>query len=107
MPDLEFFARLYINELDRGDNSASINFMNYTLLGINQRPRGVKDFLSSFWGNSHHLWMWDKKSLGKELENVGFKEIRVCEFNDSEDKMFNLVEDKDRFQHAVAIECRK
>ena len=81
--------------------------MNSTLLGINERPRGFKGFISSFLGNANHLWMWDKKSLSEELKKVGFKEIRVCEFNDSEDTMFKHVEDLTRFQNAVSIECRK
>jgi SAM-dependent methyltransferase len=107
LPDLEFAARSYIKDLDNGDNLASLNFMNSTLLGIKERPRGLKGFLSSFFGNSNHLWMWDYKSLSEELKNVGFTETRVCEFNDSEDDMFKYVEDVGRFQNAVAIECKK
>ena len=40
--------------------------MNSTLLGINERPRGFKGFISSFLGNANHLWMWDKKSLSED-----------------------------------------
>lgn len=107
VPDLEFAARLYIKNLDNGDNLASLGFMNKTLLGIKERPRGLKGFLSSFLGNSQHLWMWDHKSLSEELKNVGFSQIRSCKFNDSEDEMFKYVEDIERFRNAVAIECRK
>jgi len=107
VPDLEFAARAYIKELDNGNNLASLNFINSTLLGIKERPRGLKGFLSSFFGNSHHLWMWDSKSLSEELKNVGFTQIRDCKFNDSEDQMFKYVEDAGRFECAVAIECRK
>lgn len=107
VPDLEFAARLYIKELDSNDNFASINFLNNTLLGIKERPKGLNGFLSSFFGNSHHLWMWDNKSLSEELRNVGFAQIRVCKFNDSEDIMFKFVEDIGRFENAVAIECIK
>lgn len=107
VPDLELAARTYINDYDKGNHSSSLNFMNSTLLGINERPRGFKGFISSFLGNANHLWMWDKKSLSEELKKVGFKEIRVCEFNDSEDTMFKHVEDLTRFQNAVSIECRK
>jgi SAM-dependent methyltransferase len=107
VPDLEFTARSYIKDLDNGDKLASINFINSTLLGIKERPRGLKGFLSSFFGNSHHLWMWDNKSLSGELEDVGFTQIRACIFNDSKDEMFKYVEDIGRFENAVAIECRK
>ena len=107
VPDLEFAARLYIKELGNGENSASINFLNNTLLGIQFRPRGIKDFISSFFGNSQHLWMWDYKSLSKELANAGFINIRKANFSDSEEAMFKYVEDVSRFENAVAIQCKK
>ena len=107
VPDLESLARLYIKELDNGDNLASLNFMNRTALGMQERPRGLKGFLNSFFGNSRHLWMWDNKSLLAELKDVGFTQIRACKFNDSEDEMFKSVEDINRFENVVAIECRK
>lgn len=107
LPDLEFLARSYIEELDNGYNKASINFMNNTLLGKKERLKGLKDFLSSFFGNSQHLWMWDNKSISEELMNVGFSQIRTCRFNDCEDEMFKYVENRERFENSVAIECRK
>ncbi len=107
VPDLESAARIYLNELDNNDNNASLNFINTTMLGIKERPRGFKNFLVSFLGNSSHLWMWDKKSLSEELRKVGFTQIRPCEFNDSNDEMFKFVEEIGRFENAVAIECIK
>jgi predicted SAM-dependent methyltransferase len=108
VPDLEFAARLYINELERGNNTASIDFVGRnTLLGIVDRPRGLKNFMTSFFGNSHHLWMWDYQSLSKELKDCGFTEIRRANFNDCEDEYFAYVESVGRFENAVAIECKK
>lgn len=107
VPDLEWAARKYIKELDNGDRKASLEFINSTLLGIKKRPKGIRGGISSFLGNSHHLWMWDTKSLALELENVGFKKIRKCQFNDCEDKMFQLVEDEGRFINCAAIQCEK
>ena len=107
VPDLEWIARTYVESLDSGNDEASLNFINTTLMGIKERPRSMEGFLSSFFGNSHHLWMWDSKSLSRELENVGFIEIRECKFNDSNDQMFKLVEDEGRFTNACSIECKK
>lgn len=107
VPDLEFAARLYIKELENGKNLASIDFLNNTLLGIQDRPRGLKNFIISFFGNSQHLWMWDYKSLSKELTNAGFTNIRKANFSDSEEAMFKYVEDINRFENAVAIQCKK
>lgn len=107
VPDLEYAARQYINCLDRGEKMASIEFMESTLLGIKVRPHGIKGFLGSFWGNSHHLWMWDKYSLGEELKIAGFKDVRICKFGDCEDPMFAHVESSNRFEFAAAVEGRK
>ena len=108
VPDLEFAAKEYIRSLHIGNNSASIQFVGLdTLLGIEKRSRGLKGLIKSFWGNSHHLWMWDKKSLQEELKRSGFIEIRECSFNDCEDHMFSLVEEEGRFGNAAAIECKK
>lgn len=107
VPDLEAAARVYLKSLDNGESFASIKFMENTFLGIEKRQRGFKGLLRYFWGNSHHLWMWDTKSLFMELENAGFTQIQKCKFNDSKDEMFKYVEDAIRFENAVAIECRK
>jgi SAM-dependent methyltransferase len=107
VPDLEFAARSYISKLENGNKLASLDFMNDTLLGIKTRPRNLIGFFSSFFGNSHHLWMWDKQSLSEALKEAHFRDVRVCRFNDCEDEMFKLVEDSGRFEHAVAIESRK
>jgi len=77
------------------------------LLGIKERPTGLQGFLGSFIGNVDHLSMWDNKSLSQELNNVGFTDIRTCQFNDSEAEMVKYVEDIGRFKNAVETECRK
>jgi len=107
VPDLESAMRNYIESIESKNNSASIDFLRNTLLGLENRPKGLKAVLSFLFGNSRHLWMWDKQSLVKELANVGFVNIRSCEFNDCEDRMFNLVENKNRFINSIAFECKK
>lgn len=107
VPDLEVLARAYVDKLNEGGEQASIKFVHDTLLGLQQRPTGMKGIVTAVLGNSHHLWMWDHKSMISELEKAGFKNIRKCEFNDSEDEMFKLVESKERFENAVSLECRK
>lgn len=105
VPDLEYMARQYISSLEKGDQFASIHFMNSTMLGLAKRPKSIKEILGYTFGNSHHLWMWDSRSLMQELSNTGFTQMRPCRFHDCADPMFNQVEDADRFEHAVAIEC--
>lgn len=107
VPDLEWAARKYIKDLDSGKTDANISFFNETLLGLKERPNGLKNIVSTLFGNSHHLWMWDKKSLANELSNAGFIKIRDCKFGDCEDDKFRFVEDEGRFINAVAIECCK
>ena len=105
--DLESATRNYLQRLDSGENAASIQFMSATLLGIEKRARGLKEQIGAMFGNSHHLWMWDRKSLSEELKAAGFQSVRPCSFNDSQDEMFKLVENEGRFEQAAAIESIK
>lgn len=107
LPDLEVAARTYISKLEKGNHAASLDFMKEVLLGVKQRPKGLKAVVSLLYGNSHHLWMWDHQSLSHELEKAGFKNIRKAHFDDSGDVMFKHVESKGRFVNAVAFECEK
>lgn len=107
VPDLEWLARTYIEELESGNATASIDFVGNTLLGVHYRPVSLKDFMISFFGNSHHLWMWDHRSLAYELKKTGFTDVRRCKFNDCVDEAFKKVEDEGRFSHAAAIEAKK
>lgn len=107
VPDLEIAAREYLQALDNGKKTASIDFLSSVMLGQHTRARGIKNLTRAAFGNSHHLWMWDVQSLGEELKAAGFNNIRPCQFDDSKDPMFKLVEDAGRFWHAAAIECTK
>ncbi len=107
VPDIEIMTRNYLKALDEQNDDASNDLIRSSLLGIENRPKGLKGLLSSYFGNSHHLWMWDRHSLKAELIKVGFKSVRDCLFNDSKDKQFNLVEDDSRFIGAVALEAIK
>ena len=107
MPDLESYAKLYLQELNSGNSNAGFVFFEHSRLGIVERPRGLKAMATALYGNAHHLWLWDFPSLNKELENAGFKNIRRCDFDDSTDKMFQLVEIVWRFKDAVAVECTR
>jgi SAM-dependent methyltransferase len=107
VPDLENAAREYLTSLENGDQFAAIKFMDSTLLGVEARATGVKGGLTFLLGNANHLWMWDHASLSGELKKSGFDNLRICSFNDSEEEMFKLVEDRGRFVNAVAIECKK
>jgi SAM-dependent methyltransferase len=104
VPDLEYLARSY---LESPSTDAAISFMQSTLLGKEDRNRSIKPFLREWLGNSHHLWMWDFKSLKSELAQVGFTEIRRAEFGDSADPKFREVEEADRWDKSLGIECRR
>jgi SAM-dependent methyltransferase len=106
VPDLKTAAENYLNQWEH-DSNASIAFMESVLLGVKEKKKGIIGTLKDAFGNSHHLWMWDQKSLSLELENAGFKNIRLCGYGDCEDINFNSVEEEDRFNQAVAIECKK
>jgi len=104
VPDLEILARRYLRTKDAG---AAVEFMRKTSLGTDRRPPGFTGLMKLWLGNSAHLWMWDFKGLKKELESVGFVNVRRCEFGDSSIALFRDVEDANRFVDSAAIECQK
>jgi predicted SAM-dependent methyltransferase len=104
LPDLEYSIKKYIDE--RSKDSALI-FLNETSLGKEKRSHGLKGFISEWFGNSQHLWMWDYCSISQELKNTGFINIRRAEFGDSTDPMFNEVEERDRWLNCLSVECIK
>jgi SAM-dependent methyltransferase len=106
LPDLEFYARTYLDELSGGDKLAAMRFIRQSMLGIEHRPRGLGGMVRSFLGNSHHLWLWDYSSLAAELAAVGFRDIRRCAYNDGPE-VFKAVEEHGRFVNCLAIECYK
>jgi len=104
LPDLERIAREYVES----DNpTAAESFMRSTMLGRDVRQRGLEAMLRAWLGNSQHLWMWDYKSLSHELTTAGFREIRRASIGDSRDPEFGRVEDAERWNGALGIECIK
>lgn len=104
LPDLEYSIDRYKKNPSR---DAALDFMLETSLGYKNRPNGIRGFVVAWLGNSQHLWMWDFKSLTAELEEAGFIEIRRASFNDSGLPIFDSVEDKDRWENCLGIECKK
>jgi len=104
LPDLEFHAKQYlINPSD----DAALSFMRKTYLGHEKRVTDLKGFFVSWFSNSQHLWMWDYKSIKSELQSAAFVGIRRAVFYDSSDSMFREVEEKDRWENCLGIECTK
>lgn len=107
VPDLEMRARKYIKQLEDGSVDANSWFMETSHLGTRSRSRGAVGLARSFFGNSAHLWMWDENSMRAALEKSGFVNVRRCQFNDSKNESFRLVEEVGRFHDAGAAidEC--
>jgi len=82
-------------------------FIRNTLLGKEKRVRGLKGLFLEWLGNSQHLWMWDYKSIKKELEEVGFKKIRRAFYGDYENINFKDVENYERWKNCLGVECQK
>jgi SAM-dependent methyltransferase len=107
VPDLEVAARDYLESLQKWSPDANERFMESTALGRRTRPRGIGGLLHLWLNSSTHLWMWDGPSMMRTLEAQGFRDVRRCMFNDSEDRMFSSIEDPLRFDGALAIEARR
>jgi SAM-dependent methyltransferase len=106
VPDLKAAVDAYIENYDQLDSPAS-ELMRNTMLGIEDRGKGLRSIMTKLYGNSKHLWMWDYKSMEYELQKAGFRNIRPSQFGDSTDNNFSFVEEEGRFNAAAAFECQK
>jgi len=104
LPDLEDLIKSYQNNTSV---NASMEFMEESYLGRHQRAKGLKGFVREWLGNSKHLWMWDFKSMKKELEAVGFKSIRRAYYHDSQHPEFKEVEELRRWNGQLGVNCFK
>jgi predicted SAM-dependent methyltransferase len=106
VPSLETKVKKYIK-----DNNAN-NFIKDIGMGEISKPKKIFSKIRYLFGNSKHPWMYDNKSMSKELENKNFKNINVCKFGDSNIKVFEEVEENERFVDSqglpeVCIQCTK
>ena len=104
MPDLRKSCENYLQ--DAANPEAAVEFINGIGMGLRKR-RKYSDRIISVFANSRHLWLWDYNAAKKILDKTGFREIRICEYNDSKIKEFEMVENKERFNGALAIEAKK
>lgn len=104
VPDFEQLAKAYVNS---SEESPAKWFMEISELGRVRRPRGLREFVTAWLGNSAHLWMWDEKSLRVALRAAGFKDIRRAAFGDADDPRFAEVEDPVRFDGCLAMQCSR
>jgi hypothetical protein len=95
VPDLAQIAGRYVQSRD------GHAFMRESGLG-----RQSRSWTSEVFGNSAHLWLWDEYSMGDALRKAGFTSIRRAAFNDSSDVRFCEVEQLERFEGCLAMECR-
>jgi predicted SAM-dependent methyltransferase len=104
IPDLRYYAQRYVNDLS---GMAAHKFMKDTGLGQEKRERNLYWFFLQWLGNSQHRWMLDYQSIGEELRQAGFQKIRHANYGDSKDPMFRKVEEKERWEKCLGIECAK
>jgi SAM-dependent methyltransferase len=111
VPDLEWRALHYVDAAKKLDPMAADRFLDSCLLGMKGRERGFIAFIRRRYGLSDHRWMYDYAVLKILLEEAGFTKVRRCEFGDSGDPMFSLVEAKKRFfegtERELAMEAIK
>lgn len=104
VPDLEQLTRDY---LACADDQSAMRFMHESGLGFMNRPRGWRGLLREWLGNSRHRWLWDYRSLERELKDAGFVDVRRASFGDAVDPMFREVEDCQRWEGCLGIESRR
>lgn len=102
MPDLRLLVDKYVAT---NSSDAAHELMKSSMLGQRSRPVGTKGLLRSWLGNAEHRWLWDYPAIAAELAKVGFTEIRRASFNDSADKRFAEVEERERWDNNLGAEC--
>jgi len=111
VPDLAWRAERYLRDRADGRREAADTFIEACNVGATKRPKGPVGLLRSLFGNSGHLWMYDRELIADLLQQAGFVDVRPCEFHDSGDPMFDLVEDRGRFfdggEAEVAMQARR
>jgi SAM-dependent methyltransferase len=81
-------------------------FMVTIGLGTQTRPRGFLAWVRNYLGNSAHLWAWDAFSMGKELREAGFTQVREVNYRDSGDELFQQLEHDVPWEFALGMEAR-
>lgn len=104
LPDLEYYIGGYVQQ---ADSTAAMKFLNSTHLGEPRVSKGLASLLQLLFGRSKHLWMWDYRAIEAELRAAGFTRIRRAYFGDSDDKHFNEVEERGRWENCLGVECKK
>jgi hypothetical protein len=104
VPDLEAQTRHYLNS---SEATAAHEFMRYTFLGVEKKPKGLREIIVDRYSGGKHLFMWDFKALEYELASAGFVNIRKASINDSDCPMMRGIESESRYEGAVAVECCK
>jgi hypothetical protein len=109
VPDLLWRVSQYLLATESEHLLAADNLMSSCYLGTKSKAKNPLAFARDHLGHSAHLWMYDFSALKYLLLESGFVDIRRCEFGDSKDPMFALVEDRNRFfegtQRELAIEA--
>lgn len=104
LPDLEYMIENY---RQNGSADAAVDFIKATGMGETCGRRAGHGLFRGTFGRSRHLWLWDYKSLSKEVADAGFVDIRRARFGDSADPAFTSVEDYSRWNTHLGIECRR
>ena len=104
LPDLKGLVETYINT---NDHTAAVNFMKISGLCMEKRPTGLKSFIFEWLSNSKHLWLWDYNAMKKACEDAGFSQVRRAYFGDYSEKACQFVEQKQRWDGCLGLECIK
>jgi SAM-dependent methyltransferase len=110
VPDLESFVREYKEALAgplEARGSAAESFCRETMLGIEERRRGLRGRLEQWLGNRAHCWMWDRYGLEKALRDHGFENVEPFEKGACDDEMFLRPERDHQFHKGFGLQCTK
>ena len=111
VPDLETYAKEYIQRLASSDINVSAKansyFMTKANVGVQRVRNPLLERVREAFANSRHQWMWDRPSLEKALLQIGFHDVRFRNYGEWADERFREVEDKERHLESICAEAQK
>ena len=98
IPDLRIFTNNYLSE---GDANKFMEELFVEAPPITNLKEKLKLF---FFGYRHHQWMYDGKSLSLLIQNLGFRNVKVCKKGETSIKNINGLNLYERSEESVYVE---
>ena len=103
VPNLESYIHRYVND----NKYNSDEFIKDIHMGYKNSNHSVMGKVIDSFRLSKHKWMWTENTLTGALKNSGFKEIVKSNYLSSKYKVFNEIDNENRFENSICFDAIK